>query len=353
MVEQVLEVVRKEAENCDCLQGFQLTHSLGGGTGSGLGTLLISKIREQYPDRMMCTFSVVPSPKVSDTVVEPYNATLSLHQLVENSDEVFCIDNEALYEICHKTLKLNAPTYGDLNGLVSQVMSGITCSLRFPGQLNSDLRKLAVNLIPFPRLHFFLIGFAPLFAKNAQQYKQLSVQELTQQVFDSKNMMAATNPKAGRYLTAAITFRGRVPTKDVDDHLYKLQQKSSDMFVDWIPNNIKSSVCNIAPPGLPMSATFVGNSTSIQELFRRVSDQFSVMFRRKAFLHWYTSEGMDEMELTEAESNMHDLVSEYQQYEFATAGDDESVAEESMIDNSVLEGESRIEEAPEDEDIAF
>ena len=36
---------------------------------------------------MMMTFSVVPSPKVSDTVVEPYNATLSVHQLVENADE--------------------------------------------------------------------------------------------------------------------------------------------------------------------------------------------------------------------------------------------------------------------------
>ena len=63
------------------LLGFQLTHSLGGGTGSGMGTLLISKIREEYPDRIMNTYSVVPSPKVSDTVVEPYNATLSVHQL--------------------------------------------------------------------------------------------------------------------------------------------------------------------------------------------------------------------------------------------------------------------------------
>jgi tubulin beta len=111
-----------------------------------MGTLLISKIREEYPDRMMCTYSVVPSPKVSDTVVEPYNATLSVHQLVENSDETFCIDNEALYDICFRTLKLTTPTYGDLNHLVSIVMSGITTCLRFPGQLNSDLRKLAVNM---------------------------------------------------------------------------------------------------------------------------------------------------------------------------------------------------------------
>merc|ERR1719271_880109 len=94
------------AEGYDCLQGFQITHSLGGGTGAGMGTLLISKIREEYPDRVMLTFSVVPSPKVSDTVVEPYNATLSVHQLVENADECMCLDNEALYDICFRTLKL-------------------------------------------------------------------------------------------------------------------------------------------------------------------------------------------------------------------------------------------------------
>ncbi|KAF6116783.1 tubulin beta class I [Phyllostomus discolor] len=252
LVDSVLDVVRKEAESCDCLQGFQLTHSLGGGTGSGMGTLLISKIREEYPDRIMNTFSVVPSPKVSDTVVEPYNATLSVHQLVENTDETYCIDNEALYDICFRTLKLTTPTYGDLNHLVSATMSGVTTCLRFPGQLNADLRKLAVNMVPFPRLHFFMPGFAPL-----------------------------TSP-----------------------------------------------VCDIPPRGLKMAVTFIGNSTAIQELFKRISEQFTAMFRRKAFLHWYTGEGMDEMEFTEAESNMNDLVSEYQQYQDATAEEEEDFGEE-------------------------
>lgn len=65
LVDSVLDVVRRETEGCDCLQGFQLTHSLGGGTGAGMGTLLISKIREEYPDRIMTSFSVVPSPKVT------------------------------------------------------------------------------------------------------------------------------------------------------------------------------------------------------------------------------------------------------------------------------------------------
>ncbi|KGG50490.1 alpha-beta tubulin [Mitosporidium daphniae] len=305
LVDSVLDVVRKEAESCDCLQGFQITHSIGGGTGSGLGTLLISKIREEFPDRMMCTFSVVPSPK-----------------LVENSDETFCIDNEALYDICTRTLKLNTPSYGDLNHLVSVVMSGVTTCLRFPGQLNADLRKLAVNMIPFPRLHFFMVGFAPLTARGAMQYRASSVSELTQQMFESKNMMAASDPRHGRYLAVAAMFRGRVSMKEVDDHMFNIQNKNSSYFVEWIPNNVKTAVCDVPPRGLKMSVTFIGNSTAIQELFKRISEQFTAMFRRKAFVHWYTSEGMDEMEFTEAESNMNDLVSEYQQYQDATADDD-------------------------------
>ncbi|KAL7374094.1 hypothetical protein ABVT39_021882 [Epinephelus coioides] len=323
LVDSVLDIVRKECEHCDCLQGFQLTHSLGGGTGSGMGTLLISKIREEYPDRIMNTFSVMPSPKVSDTVVEPYNATLSVHQLVENTDETYCIDNEALYDICFRTLKLTTPTYGDLNHLVSATMSGVTTSLRFPGQLNADLRKLAVNMVPFPRLHFFMPGFAPLTARGSQQYRALTVPELTQQMFDARNMMAACDPRHGRYLTVATVFRGPMSMKEVDEQMLNVQNKNSSYFVEWIPNNVKVAVCDIAPRGLKMAATFIGNSTAIQELFKRISEQFSAMFRRKAFLHWFTGEGMDEMEFTEAESNMNDLVSEYQQYQEATANDGE------------------------------
>ena len=74
-----------------------------------------------------------PGLQVSDTVVEPYNATLSVHQLVENADECMVLDNEALYDICFRTLKLTTPTFGDLNHLISAVMSGVTCCLRFPG----------------------------------------------------------------------------------------------------------------------------------------------------------------------------------------------------------------------------
>ncbi|XP_055233370.1 tubulin beta chain-like isoform X6 [Gorilla gorilla gorilla] len=308
-------------------QIFQLALCLGGRTRSGMGTLLINKIWEEYPDRIINTFSILPSPKVSDNMVEPYNAILSVHQLIENADETFCIDNEVVYDICSRTLELPTPTYGDLNHLVSATVSGVTTCLRFPGQLNADLQKLAVNMVPFPQLHFFMPGFAPLTSRGSQQYGALTVAELTQQMFDAKNMIVACDPCHGRYLMVADIFRGRMPMREVDEQMLNIQNKNSSYFADWLPNNVKTAICDIPPRGLKRSATFIGNNMAIQELFKHVSGQFTAMFKGKAFLHWYTDEGMDETEFAEAESNINDLVSEYQQHQDAKAKEEEEFEE--------------------------
>ena len=82
-------------------------------------------------------------------------------------------------------------------------------------------------MIPFPRLHFFMIGFAPLTSRGSQQYRALTVPELTQQMFDAKNMMAAADPRHGRYLTACALFRGRMSTKEVDEQMLKYARRPS------------------------------------------------------------------------------------------------------------------------------
>ncbi|KAE8712622.1 dehydrogenase/reductase SDR family protein 7-like [Hibiscus syriacus] len=114
-----------------------------------------------------------------------------MHQLVENADECMVLDNEALYDICFRTLKLTTPSCDWRSEPAT--MSGVTCSLRFPGHLNFDLRKLAVNLIPFPRL-FFMVGFAPLTSRGSQNYISLTIPELTQKMWDAKNMMCTVVP---------------------------------------------------------------------------------------------------------------------------------------------------------------
>jgi tubulin beta len=97
-----------------------------------------------------------------------------------------------------------------------------------------------------------------------------------------ENMMCSIDPK---YITAAAMFRGMMPTKTVDEQMLNVKSKNNSYFVEWIPNNIKSSVCDIPPKGLKTAVTFVGNSTAIQEKFKNIVVQFIVMFRKKAFLN--------------------------------------------------------------------
>merc|ERR1712050_674457 len=195
---------------------------------------------------------------------------------------------------------------------------GITASLRFPGKLNGDLRKLGVNLVPFPRLHFFLVSQAPLFKKGTGSKVRLNVQELTNQAYSARNFYSNVKPDDGKYLASSFVYRGGMTTQEVDDNIEKLQTKQADDFVEWIPNNVKTSIVVTPPREVSMSSTYVANTTALKGIFQRLATQFGAMYRRKAFLHWYKGEGMDEMEFQEADKNVRDLITEYQDKQDAT-----------------------------------
>ncbi|XP_022208846.1 probable tubulin beta chain CG32396 [Drosophila obscura] len=311
ILQQVLDNTRREVESVDSLQGFQLLHSIGGGTGSGLTSLIMEALVEQYPDNLLCNYVTIPSPNMSQVVVEPYNALLSTPALVNNSHLTFCLDNEALFQICNRNLKIKMSGYEHINHIVALTMSGITTCLRFPGQLNAGLRKIYVNMVPFPRLHFLIPGFAPLVTCTQQQFSKGTVSELVQQIFSSNNLLCAIDLRQGKLLTAAGIFRGRMSPREVDQMMTGVRNKNLNNFVDWIPNNIKTAICDIPPRGLKMSATFIGNTTAIQTLFQRLLDGSSVMLRRKAHLHWYTGEGMEEQEFTDAQQELQAIIDDY------------------------------------------
>ena len=139
-------------DGCSSLQGFLVFHSFGGGTGSGFGSLLLERIATDYSKKCKLEFAVYPSPRVSTSVVEPYNAVLSTHSTIEHADCTFLVDNEAVYKICSRDLDIPRPTYENLNRLIAQVVSSITSSLRFDGELNVDLNEFQTNLVPYPRM---------------------------------------------------------------------------------------------------------------------------------------------------------------------------------------------------------
>jgi len=162
VMDSVLDSIRKEAEGCEKLEGFQIAHSIGGGTGSGTGSLLITKLREEYTSKLIETFTVFSSKKVSDCKVEPYNNVLAIDILIEFVDAVMVLDNEALLNIATNTLKLTDPTFRDLNNLIARSMSSATLSYRFPCELNASMRQLVSNLVPYERMHFLMNSLSPL-----------------------------------------------------------------------------------------------------------------------------------------------------------------------------------------------
>lgn len=169
------------ADNCHSLQGFLVFHSFGGGTGSGFGALMLERLATDYGKKTKLEFTVYPSPRTSTAVVEPYNAVLSTHSTIEHSDCTFLVDNEAVYEVCRRNLDIARPSLNHLNNLIAQVVSSVTSSLRFDGALNVDLNEFQTNLVPFPRIHYPLVSYAPVISAKKSSHESFKIQELTLQ----------------------------------------------------------------------------------------------------------------------------------------------------------------------------
>jgi tubulin beta len=318
LVDSLLDVIRAEVERSDCLHGFQILHSISGGTGAGMGTLVISKLREEFPDRMLWTYSTTGSTRGGESIAISYNNILSMHQLIENSDTVVFMEDDAANSLVWKH-KIQ-PTTRHLNTLWSAVMSDITSGMRFPTQARSDLRKMSLNLVPFPRVHFMSVATSPLSANRLANMKDTTTfKDITSQLFDKENLLLDSPQQNGgaKHMAASCFFRGDIPTSEIDDRMAEMQNKYSQSFSEWIPDNIKTTLCSVPPIHLNMSGTALLYTTAIIDSFKVSADRFNAMFRRKAFLHWFIGEGMDEMEFTEAISNVEDLMCEYQQYQEA------------------------------------
>lgn len=161
--EDLLDMIDREADGSDSLEGFVLIHSIAGGTGSGLGSFLLEKMNDRYPKKLIQTYSVFPNhQETSDIVVQPYNSLLTLKRLTLNADCVVVLDNTALNRIAVDRLKLTNPSLAQTNSLVSTVMAASTTTLRYPSYMNNDMIGLLASLIPTPRCHFLMTGYTPL-----------------------------------------------------------------------------------------------------------------------------------------------------------------------------------------------
>ncbi|CAF4402637.1 unnamed protein product [Rotaria socialis] len=289
IVDLVLDRIRKLADQCTGLQGFLIFHSFGGGTGSGFTSLLMERLSVDYGKKSKLEFAVYPAPQISTAVVEPYNSILTTHTTLEHSDCAFMVDNEAIYDICRRNLDIERPTYTNLNRLIAQIVSSITASLRFDGALNVDLTEFQTNLVPYPRIHFPLATYAPIIS--------------------------------GKYMACCLLYRGDVVPKDVNAAIATIKTKRTIQFVDWCPTGFKVGI-NYQPPTVvpggdlakvQRAVCMLSNTTAIAEAWARLDHKFDLMYAKRAFVHWYVGEGMEEGEFSEAREDLAALEKDYEE----------------------------------------
>ncbi|WOG97990.1 hypothetical protein DCAR_0417331 [Daucus carota subsp. sativus] len=316
IVDSCLDRVRKLADNCTGLQGFLVFNAVGGGTGSGLGSLLLERLSVDYGKKSKLGFNIYPSPQVSTAVVEPYNSVLSTHSLLEHADVVVLLDNEAIYDICRRSLDIERPTYTNLN------------------PINVDITEFQTNLVPYPRIHFMLSSYAPVISAEKAYHEQSSVPEITNAVFEPSSMMAKCDPRHGKYMACCLMYRGDVVPKDVNSAVAAVKTKRTVQFVDWCPTGFKCGINYEAPTMVPggdlasvkRAVCMISNNTAVAEVFGRINHKFDLMYSKRAFVHWYVGEGMEEGEFSEAREDLAALEKDYE--EVGQEGADEEEAEE-------------------------
>ncbi|VDM74700.1 unnamed protein product [Strongylus vulgaris] len=310
IIDLVLDRVRRLADNCSGLQGFLIFHSFGGGTGSGFTSLLMERLSVDYGKKSKLEFSIYPAPQVSTAVVEPYNSILTTHTTLEHSDCAFMVDNEAIYDICRRNLDVERPSYTNLNRLISQVVSSITASLRFDGALNVDLTEFQTNLVPYPRIHFPLATYSPVISSEKAYHETLSVADITNMCFEPANQMVKCDPRHGKYMAVCLLYRGDVVPKDVNASIAAIKTKRSIQFVDWCPTGFKVSLISNKVPVLKSDWSI---STQHSITWARLDRKFDLMYAKRAFVHWYVGEGMEEGEFSEAREDLAALEKDYEE----------------------------------------
>ncbi|KAK5074681.1 gamma-tubulin [Lithohypha guttulata] len=321
--EEIFDMIDREADGSDSLEGFMLLHSIAGGTGSGLGSYLLERMNDRFPKKIIQTYSVFPDTATGDVVVNPYNSLLSLRRLTQNADSVVVLDNGALTRIAADRLHVQEPSFQQVNQLVSTVMAASTTTLRYPGYMHNDLVGIIASLIPTPRCHFLTTSYTPFTGDDVSQAKTVrktTVLDVMRRLLQPKNRMVSITPsKQSCYISILNIIQGQdLDPTDVHKSLLRIRERRMATFIPWGPASIQVALTRKSPY-LPnthrVSGLMLANHTSVATLFRRIVVQYEKMRKRNAYLEQYKKEapfadGLGEFD--EAREVVGGLIAEYE-----------------------------------------
>ncbi|KAJ8270779.1 hypothetical protein GJAV_G00119190 [Gymnothorax javanicus] len=334
--EEIVERLRKAAEHCDCLQCFFLIHSMGGGTGSGLGSCVLNLLEDEFSEACRFVTAVYPSAE-DDVITSPYNSVLAMRELTEHADCVLPVENQSLVDIVNK-IKHMASTgkpgsvikndstlisgrggvsksekpFDAMNNIVANLLLNLTSSARFEGSLNMDLNEITMNLVPFPRLHYLVSSLTPLYTLADVNVPTRRLDQMFTDAFSKDHQLIRADPKHSLYLACALMVRGNVQVSDLRRNIERL--KPTLPFISWNQEGWKTGLCSVPPVGHSHSLLALANNTCVKPTFIELRDRFMRLYKKKAHLHHYLHvEGMEQGCFTEALSSLSSLIEEYSQ----------------------------------------
>jgi len=296
----------------------------GGGTGSGLGTFILSLLDELYPKVCRIVTPVYPS-KDDDVITSPYNSVLATRELTEHADCVLPVDNDSLIDIvsrCENTIKKanekERCPFDSMNAIVANLILNLTSSSRFDGPLNVDLSEIPMNLVPYPRMHYLISSQVPAPFKQTSTMNSSVPRNINQLFRDALSPHYQTircRPQTdGIYIACGMFLRSKtIQMSDIRRNIDLLKTKHMK-FVPWNEDGWKIGLCIVPPQGIPHSLLTLANNTCIKETFVDLKDRFTTLYRRKAHVHHYT----DHIELNDfelARENLNQLIEDYKQIE--------------------------------------
>nr|XP_020467167.1 tubulin epsilon chain isoform X3 [Monopterus albus] len=285
--EQIVDHLRKAAEHCDCLQCFFLIHSMGGGTGSGLGTRVLSLLEEEFPEVCRIVTSIYPSAE-DDVITSPYNSVLAMRELTEHADCVLPVENQSLVDIVNKIKRMShTGKPGSMIKRDSTIISGqggLTRAEKPFDDMNNIVANLLLNITRLDQM------FSDAFSKDHQ--------------------LIRADPKHSLYLACALMVRGQVQVSDLRRNIERL--KPSLPFVSWNQEGWKTGLCSVSPVGHSHSLLALANNTCVKPTFMELRERFTKLYRKKAHLHHYLHvDGMEQSCFSEAISSLSSLIEEY------------------------------------------
>ncbi|KAM3172420.1 hypothetical protein ACTXT7_014567 [Hymenolepis weldensis] len=337
---RIMEAIRKSAELCDCLQCFFILHSMGGGTGSGLGSYVTELLADSFPEVFKLVTAVFPSID-DDVITSPYNTVLAIDKLTELADCVISVENGALESIVNRIQKDvqerkekysfvsgtvidgmgsisggKSRAFDEVNNIVANMLLNLTSSARFPGTMNVDLNEISMNLVPFPRLHYLIAAQSP-FASYSSVIAPRNIDQIFQDVFSRDYQLISTNPREHTILATALLLRGPGCASDIRRNIDRLQERLR--FVDWNREGWKVGHCWTSPVGQKTGALLaLSNSTAITPPLTALRERMNRLLRRKAHLHHYSSTSNGKFDalsaLNQADESLSNLINVYESF---------------------------------------